>query len=142
MNTVKYRLHREGFIWWFIHRFFMKSPVFALTLFSHIFLPSWFFEEEGDEIEKQALLLHEIEHVRQWQRERLSFIAGYLFSAEKRRIYELEGFRVQISFLVSNGRKISADEWAYSISDYSILSFISVDEARSIIAQWIETAAG
>lgn len=135
---MHYRLHREGIIWWFIHRFFMKSPVFALTLFSHIFLPSWFFEEEGDEIEKQALLRHEIEHVRQWQRDRLSFIVGYLFSAEKRRIYELEGFRVQILFLLSNGRKISVDEWAYSISDYSILSFISVDEARSIISQWIE----
>jgi len=137
MSDVKYSIHREGPVWQFIHRFFMKSPSFAITLFSHIFLPSWYFEEGGDEIEKQALLLHEMEHVRQWQREGLSFIAGYLFSAKRRRIYELEGFKAQISHLVKNGRRIDADGWAYSISDYSIMSYIGADEAAAIVRQWV-----
>jgi hypothetical protein len=143
MSEIKYNIHREGPVWQFIHRFFMKSPTFAITLFSHIFLPSWYFEEGGDEVEKQALLLHEVEHVRQWQREGLSFIAGYLFSAKRRRIYELEGFNAQISYLVKNGRSIDADGWADSISDYSIMSFIGVNEAAAIVRQWVsESGSG
>lgn len=134
MDTVDYTIRKEGTLWRFLHLVHFGDRHFAVTILSRICMPAWYFDESADRIEGEAMLLHEIEHVRQWKKEGIPFIFRYLFSKRRRREYELAAYRIQIGHLLKGGRKVVPYLWARGISTYGILSFISRDEAE----EWVE----
>ncbi|MDQ7825963.1 MAG: hypothetical protein RDV48_24385 [Candidatus Eremiobacteraeota bacterium] len=112
----------------------------ATAIGHSLFMPEWFFALER-EVEREALIAHELVHVRQFEREGWLFWLRYLTSRRRRREYELAGYEEQIKYLVHRGDTPDAACWAAGMADYGPLSWITAGEAVETVRQWIAEAS-
>jgi len=113
----------RSLIWWF-------APNYGTTIGSTILMPDrWYTLAEP---ERQAWLEHELCHVRNgvnWLR--------YLTSRQYRRECEMEAYRCQVQYLLAHGRAPRVEEWARVMAGYGIWSWITEQEARERLREWI-----
>lgn len=130
--------HKDG-LWVTIYKFIPELKDSATTLGSYIFMPDWYFNDESRSVvEKEAILEHEKIHVDQWLKNGFSFVVDYLFSTEKRKYYELKAYEVQVKYIVHKGMVPVPESWARAMcSGYSILTWISYEEALPLVKTWI-----
>ena len=111
----------------------------ATTLFSTIYMPKKYFSGELSEVRKEALLLHELKHIEQWNNEGFTYCFLWLFSKSHRKKYELSAYKRQITYINNHEGNIDIETWAKTISSlYSIFNFISFEEAKKEIEEWIK----
>lgn len=133
-------LKKSDFLLWRIISLFSKSFYNCATTFgSSIYMPDKYFNGELSETRKAALLLHEVAHVEQWQNEGIFFCLLWLFSKSHRKQYEMEAYKRQIKYIFREEGSIDIEAWAKTISSlYSIFNFISFEDAKKEIEEWIK----
>lgn len=135
---MSYKIHRKGYMWELLDKLHPGISHCATTLLNHIFMPGWFYDETISAIRRYALLLHELEHVKQYEREGFTFVWNYLTDINKRKEYELEGYEQQIRYISNHGEDINVENFAYIMANiYGPLKWITVEEAKQYIIEWL-----
>lgn len=111
----------------------------ATTLGHTIYMPEWYYNPAIDPRNKQGLLIHEIQHVSQFEQFGYDYCSQWLFSKAKRREYEMFCYKCQLQYLKQSGILVDVEAWSKTISNnYSIFKFIEASEAKIEIEKWMK----
>jgi hypothetical protein len=111
----------------------------ATTIGTTIYMPEWYYDPNRSQVEKDAIVLHEESHVKQfnvggW----INHSLQYVINKNYRRICELEAYEVQVKHLKNNGYEVIPERWARIMEEAKgINKWITYDEALAYINRWV-----
>lgn len=137
----KYRIYKKNGGWDLLSKIQPSLKTCCTSLLNNIWMSERWWNDPvsiQDEENKVALLLHEICHIEQYRRERFTYPFKYLFNKNKRKDYELEAYKIQITHLLRSDIYVDIEGYATTMSTiYGPLNFISKNEAVQVLNSWI-----